>query len=65
MFVVDWNSENPAYTFWNTDNFYMHPRFGKARQAQRTKAIPVYRGAFYRYDDPYEPVAQDDWEILK
>jgi hypothetical protein len=23
------------------------------------------RGKMFRYDDPYEPVAEDDWEVLK
>jgi len=40
------------------------------RQTYRTEKVVLengllMRGKILRYDDPTEPVAQDDWDVLK
>ena len=66
--VVDVNGENPRiYVLEHGHDFYMQdePRWSvKPAKPNGQKRYP-FIGEPYRYDDPYEPVAQDDWEILK
>ena len=33
--------------------------------ATRIEPTPELRGAVIRYDDPFEPVAEDDWDVLQ
>ncbi len=66
--VVDVDSQNPRiYVLKHGRDFYLE-------QEPKWAVIPVksededkypLRGIFYRYDDPFEPVAVEDWETMK
>ena len=66
--VVDVDGENPRiYVLEHGRDFYMQdePRWSVKPAEPTDRQRYPFVGEPYRYDDPYEPVAQDDWEILK
>ena len=65
--VVDVDSANPrVYILTHGEDFTLEPepRWAVKRIPPDNERYPL-QGKPYRYDRPFEPVALDDWEILK
>jgi hypothetical protein len=65
--VVDVDSANPrVYILTHGEDFTLEPepRWAVKRIPPDNERYPL-QGKSYRYDRPYDPVAFDDWEILK
>lgn len=66
--VVDVDSRNPCiYVLKHGRDFYLEQESKWAVTPVKSEDKDKYplRGSFYRYDDPFEPVAVEDWEFLK
>ncbi len=66
--VVDVDGENPRiYVLEYGRDYYMEaePRWSVKPAEPTDRQRYPFVGKPYRYDDPYEPVALNDWEILK
>ncbi len=66
--VVDIDSQKPCiYVLKHGRDFYLEQEAKWTATPVTLEDIDKYplRGSFYRYDDPFEPVAVEDWEILK
>ena len=65
--VVDVDSKTPQiYVLRHGRDFYMEQESRwsvKPIKPENREKYPL-RGLPYQYDDPYEPVALDDWEVL-
>ena len=63
--VVDVDGEEPRIcilTYGQHFTLEPEPRWAVKRVPLEDDRYPL-RGEPYRYDLPYEPVAQDDWEV--
>ncbi|MCY4651650.1 MAG: hypothetical protein OXC95_00630 [Dehalococcoidia bacterium] len=66
--VVDVDSASPRiYVLEHGRDYYMEPepRWSVKRAEPTDRKRYPFVGEPYRYDDPYEPVALDEWEALK
>lgn len=66
--VVDVDSQNPRiYVLKHGRDFYLEqePKWSVVPVKPEDKDKYPLRGSFYRYDDPFEPVAVEDWEFVK
>ncbi len=66
--VVDVDSKSPRiYVLKHGRDFYLEQEAKWSVKPVKPEDMDKYplRGAFYRYDDPFEPVAVEDWEFLK
>lgn len=66
--VVDVDSQNPRiYVLKYGRDFCLEqePEWAITPVKPEDKDKYPLRGVFYRYDDPFEPVAVEDWEFLK
>ncbi len=66
--VVDVDSKNPRiYVLEHGRDYYMEPelRWSVKRAEPTDRKRYPFVGEFYKYDDPYKPVALGDWEALK
>ena len=65
--VVDVDSQNPCmYVLKHGRDFYLEREAKWTPTPVKPEDMDKYplRGAFYRYDDPFEPVAIEDWEFV-
>lgn len=66
--VVDVDSQNPRiYVLKHGRDFYLEQELKWSIKPVKLEDKDRYplRGLPYRYDDPFEPVAIEDWEFLK
>lgn len=66
--VVDVDSQSPRiYILKHGRDFYLEQESKWSVTPVKPEDIGKYplRGVFYRYDDPFEPVAIEDWKFLK
>ena len=65
--VVDVDSQSPRmYVLKHGRDFYLEQEAKWTAMPVKPEDMDKYplRGAFYRYDDPFEPVAVEDWEFV-
>ena len=68
FYVVDVDSQSPRiYVLKHGRDFYLEqePKWSVAPVKPEDEDKYPLRGSFYRYDDPFEPVAVEDWEFVK
>lgn len=68
FYVVDVDSQSPRiYVLRHGRDFYLEQETKWSVTPVKSEDKDKYplRGSFYRYDDPFEPVAVEDWGFLK